>query len=124
MMSTISFILLYGGMLFFTAYTIWPDIKSNSTKVEIKPNQIKMDTTQKLMMANNEVVNPTTTWVLFFFLGWSYGSMGQMGLQILYYLTFGGLGIWTIVRLFTLNKAITDYNNKIYIKYGLNEMIK
>lgn len=123
-MSTISFILLYGGMLFFTVYAIWPDIRPTPIKVETKPNQIKMDTTQKLMMANNEVVNPTTIWVLFFFLGWSYGSMGQMGLQILYYLTFGGLGIWTIVRLFTLNKAITDYNNKIYMKYGLNEMIK
>lgn len=83
-----------------------------------------MDNTQKLMMANNEVINPTTTWVLFFFLGWSYGSMDQMGLQILYYLTLGGLGVWTLFRLFTLNTAIREYNNKVYMKYGLNEMIK
>jgi len=83
-----------------------------------------MEKSEKLMLAQQELVNPTTTWVLFFFLGWSYGSMNQMGLQIAYYLTFGGLGIWTLYRLFTLNSAIKQYNNTVYMKYGLNEMIR
>ena len=42
--------------------------------------------------------NPTLVWLLFLFLGWSYGSLGKLGLQILYYLTIGGFGIWTLIR--------------------------
>jgi hypothetical protein len=82
-----------------------------------------MENTQKLMLAQQEIINPTTAWVLFLFLGWSYGSMGKIGLQILYYLTGGGLGVWMLYRLFTLNGAIKQYNNNVYMKHGLNEMI-
>jgi hypothetical protein len=81
------------------------------------------DKTQKLMLAQQELLNPTMTWVLFLFLGWSYGSMGKIGTQIAYYLTAGGFGIWTLYRLFTLNSAIKAYNNNVYMKHGLNDMI-
>lgn len=57
--------------------------------------------------------NSSTIWVLFIFLGWSYGSLGRIGLQIFYYLTLGGLGIWMLIRLFTLNGAIKEYNKNI-----------
>jgi hypothetical protein len=43
-----------------------------------------------------------------------------MGKQILFYLTFGGVGLWTIYRLFTLNKAIRKYNRGIAKKVGLD----
>ena len=43
-----------------------------------------------------------------------------MGLQIIYYLTLGGFGIWALIRLFTLNGAIKDYNRKVAIEVGLN----
>lgn len=79
---------------------------------------------EQLMQAQNETLNRGTAWLLFLFLGWSYGSMGKIGTQILYYLTLGGLGVWMLIRLFTLNSSINDYNNKIYMKYGLNDMIK
>lgn len=79
---------------------------------------------EQLMKAQNETLNRGTAWLLFLFLGWSYGSMGKIGTQILYYLTLGGLGVWMLIRLFTLNSSINDYNNKIYMKYGLNDMIK
>jgi len=48
-----------------------------------------------------------------FFLGWSYGSLNKIGLQLLYYFSLGGLGMWMIIRLFTLNGAIKDYNRTI-----------
>lgn len=57
--------------------------------------------------------NSSTIWILFIFLGWSYGSLGRIGLQIFYYLTLGGLGIWMLIRLFTLNGAIKEYNKNI-----------
>jgi len=76
--------------------------------------------TQNLMIYNSRKKDSTTIWLLFLFLGWSYGSLGKIGLQILFYLTLGGLGIWTLVRLFTLNGAIKSYNRNIAIEVGLS----
>ena len=76
--------------------------------------------TNKIMIYQSRKADPTTVWLLFIFLGWSYGSLGKVGLQILFYLTVGGLGIWTLVRLFTLSGAIKDYNRKIATEVGLD----
>jgi hypothetical protein len=46
--------------------------------------------------------------------------LGKVVLQILYYITFGDLGIWTLIRLFTLNGAIKAYNKELAIKQGLS----
>ena len=74
-------------------------------------------------MENKELVyemrKAKNVWLTFMFLGWSYGSLGQMGKQIFFYLTFGGFGLWTIYLLFTLNKKINKYNNNIRIELGL-----
>lgn len=77
------------------------------------------NSTQKLMMAQSQMKDSTTIWLLFLFLGWSYGSLGKVGLQILYYLTFGGFGLWALIRLFTLSGAIKDYNRQIAMRHGL-----
>ena len=69
---------------------------------------------------NERKAKPTLIWLLFLFLGWSYGSLGKMGIQILYYITLGGAGIWTLIRLFTLNGAIRDYNKKIAMELGFD----
>ena len=76
--------------------------------------------TQDLMIYNSRKKDSSTIWLLFLFLGWSYGSLGKMGLQIIYYLTLGGFGIWALIRLFTLNGAIKDYNRKVAIEVGLS----
>ena len=70
-------------------------------------------------------LNSTTIWVLFLLLGWSYGSMGKIGIQILYYITFGGFGIWTLIRLFTLQRAIRRYNATVAkdLKFSKDEMV-
>lgn len=75
--------------------------------------------TNKIMIYQGRKANPTTIWLLFLFLGWSYGSLEKIGLQILFYLTFGGLGIWTLIRLFTLSGSIKDYNRQIAAQVGL-----
>ena len=64
--------------------------------------------------------NSTVIWILFLLLGWSYGSLDKVGIQILYYITLGGLGIWAIIRLFTLNKAIRKYNAAIAKDLGFS----
>ncbi|MDA0794063.1 MAG: TM2 domain-containing protein [Bacteroidetes bacterium] len=74
----------------------------------------------KQFVYNEKKANPTVIWLLFLFLGWSYGSLGKIGIQILYYITLGGAGIWTLIRLFTLNGAIRDYNKKIAMELGFD----
>ena len=80
----------------------------------------------KLMLVTNQMANPTTIWLLFIFLGWSYGSLGSVGLQILYYITLGGFGIWALIRLFTLSGSIKEYNRGIALRHGLttSEMLQ
>ena len=68
---------------------------------------------------NAQKLDNSKIWLLFLLVGWSYGSMGKMGKQIFYYLTLGGCGLWTLYRLFTLNKAIKTFNRKLAINCGL-----
>ena len=76
--------------------------------------------TENLLIYNSRKISSETIWILFLFLGWSYGSLGSMVKQIFYYLTLGGLGLWALYRLFTLNGAIKKYNRKIAIEIGLS----
>lgn len=81
------------------------------------------DTTQdaqRLMIYSSTKKESSTIWLLFLFFGWSYGSLDSIGLQLLFYITAGGFGIWWIIRLFTLGGAIKEYNKKQAIMAGLN----
>lgn len=75
---------------------------------------------------NSRKLDSSKIWILFLLLGWSYGSMDGMLKQVIYYLTFGGFGLWTIYRLLTLNGKIKSYNRNIAKESGLSEedMIK
>lgn len=77
--------------------------------------------TNKIMIYQNRKANPTTVWLLFIFLGWSYGSLGKVGLQILFYITLGGVGVWTLIRLFSLSGAIKEYNRNVAMEIGLSD---
>jgi hypothetical protein len=79
----------------------------------------------ELTAYNNQKADSTKVWILFLLLGWSYGSLGKIGTQILYYLTFGGLGVWCLIRFFTLNGDIKKYNREVAERCNLNgfEMI-
>lgn len=80
---------------------------------------------EKILIYNDRKATSSTIWVLFLFLGWSYGSLNKIGVQILYYLTLGGFGLWTLIRLFTLSSSIKEYNRKIANEVGLTvEQIK
>ena len=76
--------------------------------------------TNKLLLYNQRGLKKSTAWILFLLLGWSYGSMDKIGKQILFYLTLGGCGLWTLYRLFTLNGAIKEYNKKIAAEVGMD----
>ena len=74
----------------------------------------------KILAYQERKANKSTIWILFLFLGWSYGSLNKTGTQILFYITLGGLGLWTVIRLFTLNTAIKEYNRSVAINVGLS----
>lgn len=63
-------------------------------------------------------IKTSTGWLLFLLLGWSYGARGEMGKQIFYYLTLGGLGLWALYVLFTLNGKLKAYNRNIAQQVG------
>ena len=70
------------------------------------------ESVENLMIYESNKLNSTVIWLLYLFLGWSYGSMDKIGTQILFYVTFGGFGLWALIRLFTLSGDIKDYNRK------------
>ncbi len=72
---------------------------------------------QQLIYSNRKI-DGSKTWLLFLFFGWSYGSLGSMGKQILFYLTAGGCGLWALYVMFTLNKKIKEANKKIALQCG------
>ena len=75
----------------------------------------------KVNFFQSRKLDKSKQWLLFLLLGWSYGSMDKMGKQILYYITLGGLGLWMLYVLFTLNKKIDDYNRKIAINLDMSK---
>ena len=76
---------------------------------------------ERLFFYNERKVNSGKAWLLFMFLGWSYGSLGRMGKQIFYYLTIGGFGLWTLYVLFTLSGKIKGYNRNVAKEVGLDD---
>lgn len=81
--------------------------------------KIREESVGKIEVYKQKKLNATKVWMLFLFCGWSYGSMGKIQLQILFYLTLGGLGVWALFRLFTLNQAIDKYNLKLRGQIGI-----
>ncbi len=110
----------------------------------IKYPQIDKD---KIDIVKNKLRKKSTIWFSFLTLGWSYGSLGNLGLQFIWYIIpfVTGIGIyqntitneftlftafaliglplwaiWSFVRLLTLNKAVDKYNNEVANFFGLN----
>ena len=46
-------------------------------------------------------------WVL---LGAHYAYLGRWGVQVLYWITLGGLGVWAVIDLFRIPGLVGDHN--------------
>ena len=46
--------------------------------------------------------------------GTHYAYLGKWGLQILFWITLGGLGIWAFFDLFTMSGKVARYNANIF----------
>lgn len=57
-----------------------------------------------------------TAYLCWFFLGCHYAYLGKWGLQIAFWLTFGGVGIWALVDLFHMPTKVSNHNRLIAIQ--------
>lgn len=54
-----------------------------------------------------------TAYLCWFFLGVHYAYLGKWGLQFLYWLTIGGLGVWMLIDLFHIPTKVSNHNRII-----------
>jgi len=62
----------------------------------------------------SKVKSTGTAYLLWFFLGAHYAYLGKWGIQFLYWITLGGLGIWILIDLFTMSGKVERYNAVIF----------
>lgn len=62
----------------------------------------------------SQIKSSGTAYLLWFFFGFHYAYLGKWGLQILYWITFGGFFIWAIIDLFTLSGRVASHNALIF----------
>ena len=62
----------------------------------------------------SRVKSTGTAYLFWFLLGAHYAYLGKWGVQILYWLTFGGIGIWALIDLFTMSGKVNKYNADIF----------
>ena len=62
----------------------------------------------------SKVKSTGTAYLFWFTLGAHYAYLGKWGIQILYWITLGGLGIWALIDLFTMSGKVNKYNADIF----------
>lgn len=63
----------------------------------------------------SQIKSVGTAYLLYFLLfGTHYAYLGKWGLQILFWITLGGLGIWALIDLFTISGKVNRHNAKIF----------
>lgn len=51
-----------------------------------------------------------TAFLFWFFLGAHYAYLNKWGVQMLYWITLGGFGIWMLIDLFRIKAMVKRYN--------------
>jgi TM2 domain-containing membrane protein YozV len=62
----------------------------------------------------SKIKSTGTAYLFWFFFGAHYAYLGKLGIQILYWITLGGLGIWALIDLFTMSGKVNNYNADIF----------
>lgn len=67
-------------------------------------------------LLQSQLKSTGTAYLFFFLFGAHYIYLGQIGKQFLFWITFGGLGIWAFIDLFTLGGKVDNANAPIFKK--------
>lgn len=68
------------------------------------------------LQLQNELKKTGTAYLFYFLFGAHYIYLGQIGKQILFWITLGGLGFWALIDLFTLGSKVDKTNAPILKK--------
>lgn len=60
--------------------------------------------------------SPAIGYIALFILSWHYFYLKKWGMQILFWLTGGGLGVWWLVDAFRMPSLIREYNQDVAIE--------
>ena len=66
------------------------------------------------LQLQSEIKSIGTAWVMYWFLGCHYGYLGKWGIQLVYWFTLGGIGLWIFIDMFRLSGLVKKHNNNIY----------
>ena len=71
--------------------------------------------TQSLVLRDYEVRKKSglIAYILWFFFGFHYLYMGRIAIQLLYWLTVGGFGLWMLIDLFRIPGMVVRKNEDI-----------
>lgn len=73
----------------------------------------------KNLRLQRELRDTPMAYIMWFLIGAHYAYLGKWGLQILYWITLGGLGLWALVDLFRIPGMVKDHNEPIYSEMKL-----
>ena len=62
----------------------------------------------------SKIKSTGSAYLFWFFFGLHYAYLGKWGVQFLYWFTLGGLGIWSLIDLFTMSDKVNTYNASIF----------
>jgi hypothetical protein len=62
----------------------------------------------------SKIKSTGVAYLLWFLIGFHFAYLNKWLLQILYWLTLGGLGIWVLIELFLIPGRVEGYNAEIY----------
>ena len=66
------------------------------------------------LQLQSEIKSSGTAWIMYLFLGCHYAYLGKWGVQLVYWFTLGGLGLWMFIDMFRLSGLVKKHNNNIY----------
>ena len=66
------------------------------------------------LQLQSEIKSSGTAWIMYLFLGCHYAYLGKWGIQLAYWFTLGGLGLWMFIDMFRLSGLVKKHNNLIY----------
>jgi len=66
------------------------------------------------LQLQSEIKSSGTAWIMYLFLGCHYAYLGKWGVQLAYWFTLGGLGLWMFIDMFRLSGLVKKHNNNIY----------
>ncbi len=62
----------------------------------------------------SKVKSTGTAYLFWFLFGAHYAYLGKWEIQILYWITLGGFGIWAFIDLFTMSGKVNKFNVAIF----------